>query len=1142
MVTTAPARPVTQLVVVGSSAGGIEALSTLVASLPAEFPAPIVVAQHLDPGRPSHLESILGRRTPLAVRTVTDQEPLRAGVLYLVPSNRHVAISDSHVAVQQDDRGRPIPSVDLLLRSAAQAFGEQLVAVILSGTGSDGAAGARAVKQAGGTVVSQNPDTAAYPGMPLSLAPTTVDIVANLEQIGPILRDLLAGVRVPTRPDEQRLVQHFLEELRQRFGVDFTNYKPGTIGRRLQRRIVATRSRDLAAYIDYARAHPQERQLLINSLLIKVTEFFRDPAFFAYLREAVLPELVARARARGDELRIWSAGCATGEEAYSLAILVAEALAGVPEQLNARIFATDLDAEAIEFARRGIYSAAAVEHVPEELVARHFTREDNTYQVRKPVRSLLVFGQHDLVQRAPFPNVDLVVCRNVLIYFTPELQQRTLRLFAYALRDGGYLALGKAETVAAAPEYYAPEQPQHRVYRRQGDRILIPPVSPYRLATTAPQHRAPRAEGPRRPAGYSEPFSGQRLLAAAQAAQAAQGPSERLLHQLTVGIVVVDRRYDVLAINSTARRALSIHRSAVGEDLLHIAQGVPYAVLRGAIDAAFREGTTVNLDEVAAEDLVGGERYLQVTCHPQRGEDKRAPVESVMLVINDVTQQVAARRDRAAQEGQATEPEAAATESPEREAAFRRLIEANRQLLEANQELTSANEELRATNEELRATNEEFLLGTEAAQAAAEEVETLNEELQASNEELETLNEELQATIEELNTTNDDLHARSAEMERMAEASEAERGRLEAILVSMADAVLVVDRAGRPVRANAAYAAMFGDAGTELVLQDADGRELPVEATPWRRAARGESFSMEFTLAGEGRQDGARRWFEANVRPIPGNGGGGTGGQGGVVVIRDITERSLQRLQEEFMALASHELRGPLTPLQSYLQLLVRQLRDQPAGAPPRQYAELALRQVGRLRRLADDLLDVTRLQSGRYSLQPAPVRLDELAAQAVELAQTVAAEQAEQRAQRGQAGQGVPRIELEGADVPLLVRGDEGRLEQVLLNLLTNALTHAPDTERIEVRLRRDGGPAGQAEVQVRDDGPGIPAADLPHVFSRFYQVARSDRPPRSGLGLGLYIASEIVTAHGGTLAVASVEGRGTTFTVRLPLLRDGE
>jgi two-component system CheB/CheR fusion protein len=338
------------------------------------------------------------------------------------------------------------------------------------------------------------------------------------------------------------------------------------------------------------------------------------------------------------------------------------------------------------------------------------------------------------------------------------------------------------------------------------------------------------------------------------------------------------------------------------------------------------------------------------------------------------------------------------------------------------------------------------------------------------------------------------------------------------------------------VRANAAYQAMFGDAGTDLALQDADGHELPAEATPWRRAARGESFSLEFTLAGEG---GARRWFEANGRPIPGN---GAGGQGGVVVIRDITERSLQRLQEEFMALASHELRGPLTPLQSYLQLLERRLRDQPVGAPARQYVAIALRQVGRLRRLVDDLLDVTRLRTGRHSLQLAPVRLDELAGQAVELARTVAAEQAEQREQRGQGRRGSPRIELDGEDVPLLVHGDEGRLEQVLLNLLTNALTHAPDTERIAVRLRRDGGPDGQAEVEVQDDGPGIPAADLPHVFTRFYQVARSDRPPRSGLGLGLYIASELVAAHGGAIAVASEEGRGTTFTVRLPLLRDGE
>jgi two-component system CheB/CheR fusion protein len=435
-------------------------------------------------------------------------------------------------------------------------------------------------------------------------------------------------------------------------------------------------------------------------------------------------------------------------------------------------------------------------------------------------------------------------------------------------------------------------------------------------------------------------------------------------------------------------------------------------------------------------------------------------------------------------------------------------VETNRQLVEANQELTS-------TNEELRTTNEEFLLSTEEAQAATEEVETLNEELQATNEELETLNEELQSTIEELNTTNDDLHARSQELQEMARLSEEERARLEAILSSMPSALLVVNREGALVMTNPAYAEMFGGPNAHFIARDEDGHILPPAATPRERAARGESFRMEFTLTGE---DGSRRWFEAIGQPIRSI---GNDHQGGVVAIRDISERSIHRLQDEFMALASHELRTPLTPLQGTLQLLLNHLKEAPDDSPQRRYAERALRQTKQLARMVNDLLDVTRLRSGKYSLNLERVRLDELVAQTVEVAQTQTSSQT---------------IHLTIVQNPLFVSGDPGRLEQILQHLLNNAIDYAPQSERIDVRLRQID---NEAELQVQDYGKGIPAVDLPLLFSRFYQVARADKQLAKGLGLGLYIVRELVEAHNGSITGDSEEGKGTTFTIRLPLLR---
>jgi two-component system, chemotaxis family, CheB/CheR fusion protein len=1090
-------EPRSQLVVVGSSAGGIDALSTLVGTLPADFPAPIVIAQHLDRRRISHLGEILQRHSPLPVRTVEEQEPLEAGVIYVVPANRDVEITDHEVRVHAAG-GINRPSVDRLLRSAAQVYGERLIAVILTGTGSDGAAGAREVKEAGGTVVIQNPQTASFPGMPLSLAPTTVDVVANLENIGPLLVELLDASTKPIRPADERSLRALLDELRDRSGIDFTAYKTPTIQRRLQRRMAATGSDNLGAYIRLLQNDPEEYRRLTASFLIKVTEFFRDPELYTYLREQVLPELIAEARQRGDELRMWSAGCATGEEAYSLAILVVDLLDGQLDRFNVRIFATDLDGEAVAFARHGVYPAAALANVPPDLLARYFNQIDGDYEIKKSIRSVLIFGQHDLGQRAPFPRIDLTLCRNVLIYFTTELQRRALQLFAFSLRTGGVLVLGKAETTSPLAEHFVLEHPQLKIYRRHGDPVLIPPARIRDATPTRPAVNVGR-QVPSVP-----DMTALRTQREGQRSRPAGDRSEDILAQLPVGVVVVDRRYDIQMINGIARRHLGIHGAAVGEDLIHLARSVPSGPLRGAIDRALTADPATTVDEVlTAETPTGEVRYLQLVCQQRPIDGSSDATGLVTLLVTDITGPLGARRDLA--EGFTRQQ----AEIARLTAVVERLAETNRQLLAANEELTSANAELRSANEE-------FLVANEEVQAATEEAETLNEELQATNEELETLNEELQATVEELNTTNDDLQARSIELQDLAvsleaqrQQSDAERARLAAILASMGDAVLVVDGGGLPLLTNEAYDELFGGAGDAFLPEDPEGRPLPAAEHPQQRAARRESFVMEFTLTGPG---GERRWYEATGRPIESD-----GQAGGVLVIRDITDRSLQRLQEQFIGMVSHELRTPLTSLRGYLQLLLRRLSDD-AGEPAR-LGSMALSQVDRLTALVDDLLDATRSQSGKLSLKREPTDLGPLVTRTCEVAQAVA--------QGQEIAESIP-------NEPVIVNADAGRLEQVLLNLLTNAITHARGTERIDLRLRREG---DAAVIEVQDYGPGIPEAERARLFTRFYQVSRGDRQASGGLGLGLYIAHEIVTAHGGSIDVRSDEGAGATFTVRLPL-----
>jgi two-component system CheB/CheR fusion protein len=888
------------LVVIGASAGGIEALSRLVSMLPSDFPAPIVIAQHLEPSRVSHLEEILGRRSLLPVRSVQDQAALEAGVVYVVPANRDVEITDHAISLRRDQPGRPKPSIDLLLASAAEVFGERLIAVILTGTGSDGADGARRVKEAGGTVVVQDPETAQFPDLPRSLAPTTVDIVADLDVIGPLLRDLLTGAYTPTSPTAERQLHALLEQVRVRSGIDFGRYREPTIRRRLQRRMADTNQDSIEEYGAYLRRHPEEYERLVGSFLIKVTDFFRDEELFDHLRRRILPDLIDEARSRGNELRLWSAGCATGEEAYSLAILLADILGTELEELSVRIFATDIDPHAVTYARRGMYPGAALEHMPGDLRSRYFLPVDDGFEIKKAVRRLVVFSPHDLGQRAPFPRIDLALCRNVLIYFTPELQRRSLQLFAFALRPGGRLILGKSETTSPLPEHFVVEDARLKVYRRRGDRVLIP-AADMRGATLASDLAASaRADLAR---------LDQRLprAAAARPGQVRGETAEQLLLDLPIGVVVVDRRYDVQAINGAARRLLSVHSTAIGEDLIHLARRLPADRLRSLIDRAFEGSTPAERIEVRPIGAPPGtSRLLEVTCFPRRVEAPGQAIENVAVLVADVTpdqrpeepaQPVPSERDTAAAalaqlQAALAEPRAPAELAAAVQAGHAALalilpsfdqalldlceqLQAKRDLLVANQELTISNTELRAQNDEL-------LLANEEAQAAMEEVETLSEEQQASNEELETLNEELQATIEELNTTNDDLEARGAEVEQASLSLEAERARLAAILASIGDGVLVVDSTGGVVLTNDAFDQMFGEVGPGFVPEDEQGQPLPRDARPRQRAANGETFRSEFTVSGP---DGSRRCFEATARPIDHD-----GLAAGVIVFRDVTE------------------------------------------------------------------------------------------------------------------------------------------------------------------------------------------------------------------------------------------------------------
>lgn len=806
------------LVVVGSSAGGVGALSTLVSTLNKNFPAPVVLAQHLDPQRPSQLGSILERRSNLPVILVGEQSPtpLEKGKIYVVPANRHVKIRDGHVHLEGDHGDRPKPSVDLLLSSAAESYGEHLVAVILTGSGSDGAAGAVDVKNAGGVVIIQNPQTAPYPSMPLSLPPTAVDHVVDMEEIGPLLFDILRGVNLPATEHVDDPLRDLLTQVSAQTNIDFRNYKSSTILRRIGRRMAVTHNGNIREYADYLRTHSDEVHELVRAFLIKVTGFFRDPEAYEFIKMSIIPELVQRGRENGRILRIWSAGCATGEEAYSLALLFAAHLGTEFPEWSIKIFATDLAADAIAFARRGLYPENVLNDLPHDYRERFFERIDHGYRVSKNLRQVVIFGQQDISRGVPFPRIDLVTCRNLLIYLKPELQQVVLDLFAYSLHQSrGFLFLGKAETARPTKATFELVNKKWKIYRCLGGPLAFP----LHESAIANNQNSRRQETRRLSVASPVPSVLDLTQAETEIGQLRR-INETMLRYTNMAIVIIDRMYRIMTINAAARRLLGVRDIAYDQDFLHTVRGLPYQEVRRAIDTAFREHSTITVQDLELDQAVEGTgRYINLTIMIMQVE-QGAP-ELAVITASDITEQVQMKKRLEAVQREQAELVG------ELSAANKRFSSMNKELQDANEELQAANEELMLTQEELQATNEEF--------------EATNEELQATNEELETNNEELQATNEELQTTNDELTARTVELQELMKQHHIEQLQLSQLLERFPHFVMVVNAEDLTIqRVNPAYRQVLGTRDvTGLPLSEVfSGRDLDHLIKQLKRAVR----------------------------------------------------------------------------------------------------------------------------------------------------------------------------------------------------------------------------------------------------------------------------------------------------------------
>ncbi len=711
-------RPEFLIAGVGASAGGLQALEDFFRDMPAQTGIAFVVIQHLSPDYKSLMVELLGRRTETHVLRAENGMLVEPNHVYLIPPKKNMRLVDGHLSLtdQPAERGVNLP-IDIFFRSLAADVEERAVGIVLSGTGSDGTLGIRAIKGAGGLVLVQDPTTAKFDGMPRSaIASQQVDFVLPTEQ----LRDrLLQYVNHPgfqsadsstAQMAERTALEEAMSIVQARHDLDFSVYRRSTVLRRVQKRMQMTQVRDLRTYVDVLRRNPKEVTALFQDALIGVTRFYRDPDAFEALREPLLQILADR---QGQEVRMWVQACSTGEEAYSMAILAHELIADLPGT-RLKIFATDVDPVALRFASAGVYPATISADVPRQRLERYFRHEGDSYTIKEEIRKHVIFSQHNVLRDPPFNRMDVVTCRNFLIYLEPVAQQRVLSLFGFSLDKGGLLFLGPSESLGDLSREFEPVSHRWKIYLRR----------------TSRSHRALE---PASWVGRSQ-VARDRIHAQAPIGGAPSQQDRRLFHllmgEMAPPSLVVDDTGRVLMTYGLVGKYLSVQPGKMTQDISGLVRGSLQVVLSTALHRARSEKARVVYPNVAT-DLPAPHDKVNVVVSPLSHDAHVGQLFGVVFREEDERGLVS---------------DADAIHLPPDQT----LLDLQLELQYTKESLQATIEELETSNEELQATNEELL-------SSNEELQSTNEELQSVNEELVTVNAEHQQKIEELTELNSDL-------------------------------------------------------------------------------------------------------------------------------------------------------------------------------------------------------------------------------------------------------------------------------------------------------------------------------------------------------------------------------------------------
>jgi two-component system CheB/CheR fusion protein len=728
-----PASVSFPIIGIGASAGGLEALELFLSHVPKYSGLAFVIVQHLDPTRKGIMPELLQRATGMKVVQVKDRTLVQPDHVYVIPPNKDMSILHGvlHLLEPASPRGLRLP-IDYFLRSLAQDRQEYSIGVILSGMGSDGTLGLRDIKENGGVVLVQDPATAKFDGMPRSAIDSGLaDIVAPVDDLPGRILAYLKRTPLVHNPEQalEDKTQSALEKaiilLRTHTGHDFSLYKRNTLYRRIERRMGIHQIDKIAVYIRYLQENPQELDLLFKELLIGVTSFFRDGAAWEELRDSVIPALLAT-RPEGHALRAWVPGCSTGEEAYSLAMVFKEAMEQIkpPKKFTLTVFATDLDKDAIDKARQGVYPANIAADVSPERLKRFFAKVEHGYRVGTEIREMVVFAPQSLIMDPPFTKLDILSCRNLLIYLAPELQKKLFPLFHYSLNSGGILFLGSAETIGNFTDLFASLGGKSRLYRRTESATPAEPIDfPSSFAPYVPAGTAAGLE-------MKTPPSFQSLA------------DQLVLEHYSSPAVLVNDKGDILYVSGRTGKYLEPAAGKANWNIFAmVREGLRYE-LTNAFQKVLRQKGTVVLKRLRIETN-GEEHYVNLKV--QRLEEPEPLRGSVMIVFADA----------------AAPPE---TKAPGRAGKHGKVVVHNHRLAELERkhqqvclELQTTREDMQASQEELRSANEEMQSTNEEMQSTNEELTTSKEEMQSLNEELQTVNAELQVRVDELSRSNNDM-------------------------------------------------------------------------------------------------------------------------------------------------------------------------------------------------------------------------------------------------------------------------------------------------------------------------------------------------------------------------------------------------